>query len=428
MALIDYVLSTLGTPHFGYFLVFAFALLEASPLFGMFIPGQTIVMVAGFLSEMGILNVWYVFGFAAVGAILGDIIGYILGRRYGYSFIASYGKYFLFKKEYFEKTKRMVNDHTGKALFFGRFTSLTRAFAPFVVGSSKTSFAKFIFYDIIGGIAWAVVYVGIGYIFGEGYKRAAGYFGTILAVAIVFSILLIYGFKFINKRRRIFAKYHVYALTLNIICIYLFSKMLEDVLESEALTRIDMWFNQQIMHMWTPLMNKLIIFATLVASTTSLLIFCIGLLAFLIYRKKWYTSMLMVSSLVGGWILAAAIKYLVHRPRPGNGLVDVAGYSFPSGHATMAIIFFCFLVYSFKDDFEKRSSKVIFISVDILLFLFVGASRIYLNVHYFSDVVAGFALGLFWLTLLILFSRTTIEYKKDHFRGLKKRLDESAHW
>ena len=134
--------SFLGFNYWGYVIIFLVAALEATPVFGLFVPGMIIVMTGGVLARLGILDIGDVIIVAAFGAILGDLIGYILGRKYGVSFLERYGKYFFFKKELFEKTKRLMNNHTGKSLIIGRFNSLTRSFAPFIAGSTNTPFER----------------------------------------------------------------------------------------------------------------------------------------------------------------------------------------------------------------------------------------------------------------------------------------------
>ena len=185
----------------GYPIVFLAALLEASPFFGILIPGQTIVMIGGFYAKLDVLNIYYVIVLSSLGAIIGDLIGYVLGRAYGYSFIRDYGKYFFFKKEYFKRTKELMNEHTGKTIIIGRFNSITRAFAPFVAGSSKVPCKKFLFYNIVGGISWGVFFSLVGYIFGKAYKIASRYIDGFLAAFFIAAVLAVY-FYIGHKRRK----------------------------------------------------------------------------------------------------------------------------------------------------------------------------------------------------------------------------------
>jgi len=103
-------------------------------------------------------------------------------------------------------------------------------------------------------------------------------------------------------------------------------------------------------------------------------------------------------------------------------LASAHGYSFPSGHALSSAIFFSIILFLFKNKFKKEN---IFILINSLLILLIGFSRIYLNVHWTSDVLAGIALGIFIVTFLVLIYRATRgtlkkynktkKLKKDHF-------------
>ena len=189
--------------HWSYWIILLVAMLEASPIFGLLIPGQIFVITGGFLAKTGVLKIDDVIFVSALGAIIGDFIGYFLGKEYGYFFITRFGKYFFFKKEHFEKTKRLMNHHTGKTLIVGRFNSLTRSVAPFIAGSTNVSFLKFSIYNIIGGISWAISFVMIGYVFGKSYEIASQYVDKFIFIAIVLNILVVYLYGFIKKRRYI---------------------------------------------------------------------------------------------------------------------------------------------------------------------------------------------------------------------------------
>ena len=186
--------------YWGYWIILLAAMLDASPFFGLLVPGQIFVIIGGFLVKTGVLKIGDVIFVSALGAIIGDFIGYLLGKEYGYSFIARFGKYFFFKKERFEKVKRLMNHHTGKTLIVGRFNSLARSFAPFIAGSTNVSFLKFSIYNIIGGISWAISFVMIGYVSGKSYEIVSQYVGKFIFIAIVLSILIVYLYRFIKKK------------------------------------------------------------------------------------------------------------------------------------------------------------------------------------------------------------------------------------
>ena len=99
------------------------------------------------------------------------------------------------------------------------------------------------------------------------------------------------------------------------------------------------------------------------------------------------------------------IKSIIKRPRPALCLIHAQGFSFPSGHATIAIIFFSFLIYTIRDRIKTRALRYLFIAENIIAFSLIGFSRIYLGAHWVSDVIAGFSLGLFLLTQMIMVSK-----------------------
>lgn len=420
---LPYIFQDIPLPllnHWWYWIILFMAIAEALPLLGIFIPGQMIIIGWGFLAKIGILEIGDVLWVATLGAILGDLIGYLIGKRYGYTFLSKYGKYFFFKEIYLKKTQKLMQGHTGKTLIIGRFNSLTRAFSPFIAGASRIHFLRFMLYNTLGAVAWACCFVLVGYIFGGSYEVIAPLLGKYIFIATVVSIVLILSYRFINKRKRIFTRYHLYALLFNISSLYLFSKMIEDVSDAEAITKLDTWINTHIMLIWSPILNKIMLLITDLASPWILFGLSIILLIIFLSKKRWYHSFLLFWSMSGGLLFEFLTKLIIQRPRPTNGLISVPGYSFPSGHATMAMIFFALIIYAYKNNIREGWRKNLFIITNIVLFLLVGLSRVYLNVHWLSDVIAGWSLGLFWLTLIILILQIIVSfYKKVLFFLLK---------
>lgn len=412
--------------NWGYWAILAVSLLEATPLFGFLAPGMLVVIIGGVLAKQGILNIWHVMIFASIGAILGDLTGYYIGKKFGYPFLTRFGKYFFFKKEKYDNTKKLMNQHTGKTLIVGRFNSLTRSLAPFIAGSTHVPFTRFMGFNIIGGISWSVTFVLVGFIFGKSYEIASKYLGRFIFIALVLSIGLVYLYRFIDKRKHIFSKYHLYALTLNIISLYLFSKMVEDIIDNEFVTKIDLWLNLNIINIWSPIFTKIMIFITNIGSQKIMIILFLLTFGILIYRKKWYYSLLLTFSMLGGLILEILFKNIMMRARPTNSLIEVTGYSFPSGHSAMAIIYFSVIIYSFKEEIKNKNIRYLFIVANVSLFLLVGFSRLYLNVHWFSDIVGGFTIGLFWMTFLVLLFKTVDGIYQNKLNQIKKKLDSKT--
>jgi undecaprenyl-diphosphatase len=123
---------------------------------------------------------------------------------------------------------------------------------------------------------------------------------------------------------------------------------------------------------------------------------------FLFIRKhKWYSIKIPAISL-SSLLLMFFLKNLFNRPRPLMPLLEPArGLSFPSGHSMMSVTFFGLIIYFINRKQLNPTIKAIIIFLLVVFILFIGASRVYLRVHYASDVIAGFCMGVIWLTIAI---------------------------
>jgi undecaprenyl-diphosphatase len=130
--------------------------------------------------------------------------------------------------------------------------------------------------------------------------------------------------------------------------------------------------------------------------------------------KRFKHCLFICLNLGGGALFSLILKNIFRRPRPNiMQLIEITGYSFPSGHSMNSLIFYGFLIY-LSLRYMKHWSKYCISFGLALLILFIGISRIYLGVHYASDVIGGFILGIFWLIVSIWV------FKKMPFNRLSK--------
>lgn len=124
-----------------------------------------------------------------------------------------------------------------------------------------------------------------------------------------------------------------------------------------------------------------------------------GVLIFMFCKKiRWFVTF----DLVGVTIINQVIKHIVRRPRPNVlRLVEEDGYSFPSGHSMVSMAFYGIIIYLVYKNVTNKYLKWTLIALLSLLILSIGFSRIYVGVHYFTDVVGGFLLGLAYLIIYI---------------------------
>lgn len=135
--------------------------------------------------------------------------------------------------------------------------------------------------------------------------------------------------------------------------------------------------------------------------TTPLLIvsFVVGVVLFLLKMKR--NALVLVGTMVGNAAVLETLKSFIYSPRPANELVFDAGNSFPSGHVVSTAVLFGLLAYFAWPVLKSTHVKVVLSLFVVTLASFVGFTRIYLNVHWLSDVLAGYFLGVFWLTFCI---------------------------
>lgn len=140
-------------------------------------------------------------------------------------------------------------------------------------------------------------------------------------------------------------------------------------------------------------------------------LFVIGLA--LIYKRKDIALAFLFIAL-SSLLLNTGLKELFSRPRPLDPMVPgITNYSFPSGHALMGVAFFGLLIWVSGREISRKDLRMASISLLVLLLLLIGFSRVYLRVHYPSDVIAGYCIGIAWLWIAFrLLARTGIRVYK----------------
>lgn len=234
-------------------------------------------------------------------------------------------------------------------------------------------------------------------------------------------------FEFIKKLRSFLAsKFHKYHVTLPYLIIFTISLLLvvgginlfielTDELKTEALSKYDQQITDYIISFRTPALTNFFIFVTKVGDFYGYLVVLIGsvLVSIFIFKKWKYvfqiTLVLLLSS-VSNLIL----KRFIDRARPGiEHLVSVETLSYPSGHAMSAMAFYGFIMYLFY-----RFKINLFLKITMMLFLFllilsIGISRIYLGVHFPSDIAGGFIAGFIWVAFCVILFDLIELFRRD---------------
>ena len=145
--------------------------------------------------------------------------------------------------------------------------------------------------------------------------------------------------------------------------------------------------------------TAIMIFISLLGSAITLI--TLALASIFLVKDKKYSKLIMLN-LALSFILNRILKLIIARPRPPRlRLVIENGYSFPSGHSMVSFAFYGFLIYLINKNLKNKKIKYPLIILLSLLILLIGISRIYLGVHYVTDVLGGYIIGLIYLIVFI---------------------------
>ena len=195
------------------------------------------------------------------------------------------------------------------------------------------------------------------------------------------------------------------------VCLILFLALAEDVFNKEIMQGDIIGYNfvktYLIKEQVTPVMKIVTFFggATCLIGLTIIL--------FIIIKNK-KIGLLIGINLVTITILNQLFKFILQRPRPTeNRIINENGYSFPSGHSMISMAFYGFLIYLIYKYVKNKKLKYISITLISILIIFIGISRIYLGVHYTSDILAGFLFSISYLIIFILIANNKVLNKNS---------------
>ena len=194
------VLGRIGAliDRWGYWIVFFGVMFENA---GIPIPGETVLLVAGFFASRGRLSLLPVIGLAVAGAVFGDNCGYWIGRKLGRGFLVRYGKYVLLTPGRLATMDRFFATHGNKTVAVARFITGLRVFTALFAGASHMEWTTFLSFNLIGAVVWSVAIALLGYFFGRSFdllERWVSGAGVVLAVAALALIVV----KVILARRK----------------------------------------------------------------------------------------------------------------------------------------------------------------------------------------------------------------------------------
>jgi membrane-associated protein len=146
----------------GLYLIAATVFIECAFLFGFFLPGDTLLFLAGFISGQGEHNIVATILTIFLAATIGNIVGYRIGEKTGPRIFTKEDSIF-FQKNHILKAQEFYAQHGGKTLILARFVPVMRTFAPLVAGIANMPFGRFLAYSTIGAALWAILLPALGF-------------------------------------------------------------------------------------------------------------------------------------------------------------------------------------------------------------------------------------------------------------------------
>jgi undecaprenyl-diphosphatase len=410
-----------------YALVGLLAFLETGAFVGLVFPGETAVILGGAVAGQGETSLVITIAVVWFCAWAGDTVSFLIGTRLGRGFILRHGPKIRITEERFRQVEDYFARHGGKTIVIGRFLGLVRALAPFIAGSSGMPYRVFLPVSVIGTGLWSATFTVLGYAISESLNQAtevAGrgtfVFGAVV-VTIVVTIVVVRFLRVPENRHKLAARLESipvvrrlvpqlrfwwarftpgglgleFTSLIAMLCVALFVLVAYISIvngdpgptpgDTEAIDVV-----ADLRADW--LIDAAKVVTVLGGGPVTLAVAAVagGVLAI---RRRWGEVAVLVAALAIAHLVVPVLKDAIDRPRPSGGLIDVEGSSFPSGHAAYSVIY-AWLVLTItvrvRPGMANASALIV---AGIVVTALVGLSRVYLDVHYLSDVSAGWGLG-----------------------------------
>lgn len=416
-------------PHLSGLLIYIVTLLESLVVIGLLIPGAIVLFGVGALVATGALELLPTLAWAAAGALSGDTVSFMLGRHYHQRLRVMWP---------LKRYPRLVNRgidffyrHGGKSIFMARFVGPVRPILPAIAGMMDMRRSRFLLVDFIASVLWAPAYILPGMVFGASLGLAAEVAGRLVVLLVVlvgiswFGVMLIRGIgklvqphaaaaleRLLHWSRRhprigplagsLLDPDHPEARGLTILSgllfltLWLLLLILRQVLHGDFMGDLDNYLFHFLQNLRTPWADHLMVFVTQFGEQALLATVLIGGSLWLTWKGNTKAALHWIAVYAGAGILTFVLKYSAQIARP---IEYYSGYSFPSAHASMSLVVYGFLALLVAREILFKHRWLPY-SIAGLIVMAIAFSRLYLGVHWFSDVLGGITLGLFWAALI----------------------------
>lgn len=363
--------------------IFLAALTECLAIAGLLVPGTVLLFALAVLAGSGGLALWETLLLAYLGGLLGDLLSYLIGRRQHQSirklpYLRNHPQWLAAAEQYFQR-------YGIASLLVGRFIGPLRPLLPMVAGMFDMPFGRFLLISLLASAGWSVAYLLPGWATGaalrlplpEGFWPEAA---VVMTGAVLLVGLAVHGS--LREQRRVAWLAAGFGVLLLLGLLFGWPRLaaldhgLLDLLQSVRSAALDQW-----MVMLTRLGDR----------TVQLLLGCL-LVAVLVLAGQRRAALFAGASLLLTALAVQILKLLLERPRPQLLLESLHSYSLPSGHSAAAFAFFLVLgVLAGRG--QPARWRVTWLLLAGMPAVLIALSRVYLGVHWPTDVLAGAVLA-----------------------------------
>jgi membrane protein DedA with SNARE-associated domain/membrane-associated phospholipid phosphatase len=422
--------------------VFALPALESSAFVGFIFPGEMALILGGVLAQQGRVALVAVLAAGFVGAVVGDSVGYLVGRRYGRRVLdGTMGRFV--KRDHFDRAERYLAERGGRAVFLGRFTAALRVMVPGAAGMARMRYRTFVVYNVAGAAGWVTLSVLLGYLGGSSWQHVAQLASRVGLGVLVLLVLLVAGgalwrrvrhASWENVAQRLQTRLEDHALATRararypratgwvgrrfdprrrrglaatltaaalVASTWSFGGITQDVLQHDELAADDAAVHSWVLGHRTPVLDGFFKVITYLGSNTVLVPLLVVVAGVLAWRLRSWRPAIVTAVVYGAAVtLHGVIAAAVQRARPpvADWLAPASGWSYTSGHTTQAwagwgVLALLTIVYG-RARPRMHAVVVAVVPVALLISTLVGISRVYLGVHWLTDVLGGAAMSV----------------------------------
>jgi undecaprenyl-diphosphatase len=391
------------------------ALVESLAMIGVIIPGVALLYAGAAIAGSLGMSAWPCLLAAILGAVIGDVASFLLGR---YAHRPAL-KHWPFRQhpDWLERGEGFIDRYGAPSVIIGRFVGPIRPVLPFVAGMLQMPPHRFVAINLFSALLWAPVYILPGYLFGHfgriGLEQAAqdGLLNLLLLAIIALSLLCLFGLhRWLHPQQ---PQHQQLATLLRLeqlrsprnselplgsalmlfSCTLVFTLLAVAATFGNPLQPVDQVFSTLLQQLRTPTADQLWVAITLLGDGWHLTLWSLWICALLWLGRQRAAALHWFVALMLSIGLSHLLKLILTMPRPELLAASFGSFSFPSAHSANSTLFLG-LGASFIAQQVAYQWRWWVYAPAALLMLVMAFSRVYLGAHWFSDVIAGGALGL----------------------------------